>query len=53
MLRNDVETDIQNDQSAGLNNWAKGCKKCLESYSFPDVWLDGRALICDTGANKR
>ena len=42
MLRNDVETDIQNDQSTGLNNWAKGIKECSESYAFHCIWLNGR-----------
>ena len=35
MLRNDVETTIQNNQSTGLHNWA-------EAYGFHDVWLNGR-----------
>ena len=42
MLRNDVETTIQNNQSTGLQNWAKGIKECLEAYGFHDVWLNGR-----------
>ena len=42
MLRNDVETTIQNNQSTGLHNWAKGIKECLEAYGFHDVWLNGR-----------
>ena len=42
MLRNDVETNIQNNQSTALHNWAKGIKECLESYCFHDVWLNGR-----------
>ena len=42
ILRNDVETTIQNNQSTGLHNWANGIKECLESYGFHDVWLDGR-----------
>ena len=42
MLRNGVETAIQNSQSTGLRDWAKGIKECLESYGFHDVWLNGR-----------
>ena len=42
LLRNDVEIDIQNDQSTGLINWAKGMKECLDSCGFYDVWLKGR-----------
>ena len=42
MLRNDVETTIENNQSTGLHNCAKGIEKCLESYCFHDVWLNGR-----------
>ena len=42
MLRNDVETTIQNNQSTGLHNWAKGNKECLEAYGFHDAWLNGR-----------
>ena len=42
MLRNDVETTIQNNQPTGLHNWAKGIKECLEAYGFHDVWLNGR-----------
>ena len=42
MLRNDVETTIQNNQSTGLHNWAKDIKECLEAYGFHDVWLNGR-----------
>ena len=42
MLRIDVETTIQNNESTGLHNWAKGIKKCLESFSFHDGWLNGR-----------
>ena len=44
MLRNDVETAIQNNQPTGLHNWAKGIKKCLEAYGFHDVWLNGRVV---------
>ena len=33
---------IQNNQSTGLHNWAKGIKECLEAYGFHDVWLNGR-----------
>ena len=42
MLRNDVETTIQNNQPTGLHYWAKGIKECLEAYGFHDVWLNGR-----------
>ena len=42
MSRNDVEITIQNNQSTGLHNWAKGIKECLEAYGFHDVWLNGR-----------
>ena len=42
MLRNDVETTIQNNQSTGLHNWTKGIKECLEAFGFHDVWLNGR-----------
>ena len=42
MLRNDVETTIQDNQPTGLHNWANGIKECLEAYGFHDVWLNGR-----------
>ena len=42
MLKNEVETTIQNNQSTGLQKWAKDIKECLEAYSFHDVWLNGR-----------
>ena len=41
MFRN-VKTDIQNGQSIGLSNWAKGIKECLESCGFHSAWLNGR-----------
>ena len=42
MLRNEVDTTIQNNQSAGPHNWAKGNKEYLESYGFHDDWLNGK-----------
>ena len=42
MLRNDVETTIQNNQSTGLHNWTEGNKECLDSYGFHEVCLNGR-----------
>ena len=42
MLRNAVETTIQNNQSTELHNRAKGIKECLEAYGFHDVWLNGK-----------
>ena len=42
MLRNDVEKNIQNNQSSGLHNWEKGIKECLESCGFHDVWWNRR-----------
>ena len=39
---NNIETNIQNDQSAGLNKRVTDVKKCLDLYSFREVWLNGK-----------